>query len=71
MEDLASKRVCVIGLGTSGRAAIDLLLAKGVNVTPVDSAESAELIEYATTMSERGIECHLGNNSVLSDVFEF
>jgi len=70
MEDLASKRVCVIGLGTSGRAAIDLLLAKGVNVTPVDSAESDELIEYAAAMSERGVECHLGNNSVLSDVFE-
>ena len=67
MKDLPGKRVCVIGLGESGRAAIDLLLTKGVNVTPVDSAESAELIEYAAAMSERGIECHLGHNRVLFD----
>ena len=70
MEDLAGKRVCVIGLGASGRAAVDLLLAKGVQVTPVDSAQSPALMEYAATMSLRGIECHLGHNHILPDAFD-
>ena len=70
MEDLTGKRACVIGLGASGRAAVDLLLIKGAEVTPVDSAESVALKEYAAAMSARGIECHLGCNRVLPDVFD-
>ena len=70
MDDLPGKSVCVIGLGASGRAAIELLLAKGVKVTAVDSAESAALMEFAAVMSERGVECHLGHNRVLPDAFD-
>ena len=60
MDDLSGKSVCVIGLGASGRAAVELLLAKGVKVTAVDSAESAALMEYAAAMSARGVEFKLG-----------
>ena len=70
MDDLPGKSVCVIGLGASGRAAIELLLAKGVKVTAVDSAESAALMEFAAVMRERGVECHLGHNRVLPDAFD-
>ena len=70
MDDLAGKSVCVIGLGASGRAAIELLLTKGVNVTAIDSAESAELTEYAAGVSARGVECKLGHNRVLPDAFD-
>ena len=70
MDDLPGKSVCVIGLGASGRAAVELLLAKGVKVTAVDSAESAALMEFATVMRERGVECHLGHNRVLPDAFD-
>jgi UDP-N-acetylmuramoylalanine--D-glutamate ligase len=70
MDDLVGKSVCVIGLGLSGRAAIELLLTKGVKVTPVDSAQSPALTEYAAAMSARGIECKLGQNRVLPDAFD-
>ena len=47
MFALKEKNVLVIGLGTSGQAACDLLLKRGARVTAVDSGDSETLRRVA------------------------
>ena len=48
--DLKNKRVLVIGLGLSGRAAAELLLRRGARVVAVDGAASDELRRSAARL---------------------
>ena len=43
MQELANKRVLVIGLGASGRAAVDLLGRRGAKVVAIDGADTPQL----------------------------
>ncbi len=57
MEPLKGQRVVVVGLGKSGRGAVELLLARGAQVTVIDEkAESPE----AKALVPRGVTVHLG-----------
>jgi UDP-N-acetylmuramoylalanine--D-glutamate ligase len=57
MEALQGKQVVVVGLGKSGRGAVDLLLARGATVTVVDEkADAPEAAEYRA----RGVTFKLG-----------
>ena len=67
MKDWRGQSVCVIGLGVSGRAAADLLLAQGARVTAIDDADTPELRELIEPLQQRGAECHLGGHGALSD----
>ena len=57
MEPFSPSQVAVVGLGKSGRAAIDLLLSRGVQVVGVD--EKAE-VEQADRLRAKGVRLHLG-----------
>ncbi len=57
MENFHGKQVVVVGLGKSGKGAVELLLARGAHVTVVDEkAESQE----GEALKARGVTVHLG-----------
>lgn len=60
MYDLSGKRVLVIGLGVSGRAAVALLLRCGATVSAVDGADTPALREQVGPLLVRGAEVRLG-----------
>jgi UDP-N-acetylmuramoylalanine--D-glutamate ligase len=66
MYDLKNKQVLVIGLGTRGRAACELLQRSGANVTAVDSANDEDLRGEAGKLRPLGVEVNLGATA-LSD----
>jgi len=70
MKDWRGQSVCVIGLGASGRAAVDLLLAHGARVIAIDDADTPELRELIEPLQQRGAECHLGSPGTLSENFD-
>ena len=65
-----NKNVLVIGLGLSGVAAAELLLARGAKVVAVDSAESAPLREVAAKLRARGAQVELGAKALPSGTFD-
>jgi UDP-N-acetylmuramoylalanine--D-glutamate ligase len=64
MFALENKNVLVIGLGLSGLAATDLLLARGAVVTVVDSSKSEPLQEQARRLRKRGVHVELGGGTL-------
>ena len=56
MSDLAGRRVLVVGLARSGKAAAEALVARGGEVTGFDRNESLD----AGRLREIGVEVHLG-----------
>ena len=56
----ADKKVVVLGLGASGRAACKLLLSVGAKVAATDEADNAALQEVANELRSLGAEIHLG-----------
>ena len=56
----AYESALVLGLGSSGMAAADLLLGEGTAVTAVDSADSAELRNAADKLKAAGARVMLG-----------
>ncbi len=64
-----NKNVLVIGLGLSGVAAAELLLARGAKVVAVDGAESAALREVAAKLRARGVRVELGVKQLPSGEF--
>jgi UDP-N-acetylmuramoylalanine--D-glutamate ligase len=60
MHKLTDKKVLVIGLGASGRAAGGLLRARGAKVLAIDSADSPQLRKEAEALRAAGIEVRLG-----------
>src|SRR5437016_7554755 len=60
MQGLANKRVLVIGLGLSGRAASDLLRQRGARVLAIDSANTPQLRLEAEALRTSGVDVRLG-----------
>jgi UDP-N-acetylmuramoylalanine--D-glutamate ligase len=60
MYEIQNKHVVVIGLGSSGRAACDLLLRRGARVTVVDNADGPSLRTQAASLKQLGVAVYLG-----------
>lgn len=60
MHALRDKSVLVLGLGSSGRAACRLLLARGARVAAVDGADTPALRQEAAALSAQGVRVELG-----------
>jgi UDP-N-acetylmuramoylalanine--D-glutamate ligase len=71
MYAIKDKAVLVVGLGTSGRAACELLRRRGGRVTAVDSADSAALRAEAAELDRAGIPVHLGVVAPPAQHFDF
>ncbi len=54
------RRVMILGLGVSGRAAARLATARGLTVEARDSGDSAELAKRSGELAELGVEVRLG-----------
>ncbi len=61
MYDLSGKRVLVIGLGVSGRAAVGLLLRCGATVRAVDATDTPALRQQLAPLTARGAGISLGS----------
>jgi UDP-N-acetylmuramoylalanine--D-glutamate ligase len=61
-RELAGKRVLVVGLARSGKAAIDLLLRSGSRVVAADRRGQVELCLSCEGWRERGVELVLGEH---------
>lgn len=58
-------RVCVAGLGVSGRAAARVLAGRGARVTVVDARDGEEQRGHAAELEERGVAVRLGDGESL------
>lgn len=63
------KAVCVLGLGRSGKAAVEWLQTTGAKVTAVDGRATPELQGWADQLPA-GFDCRLGERTVLTDRFD-
>ena len=70
MPSLENKKVLVLGLGASGRAAAELLCRRGAKVVVVDGAESDRLREEAKALQALGAEVRLGVTLPLEEKFD-
>ena len=70
MQELNNKRVVVIGLGASGRAASELLRRSGARVLVIDGADTPLLRREAGDLSASGIEVRLGVKTAPADVLD-
>ena len=69
-ETLKGRRVLVVGLGRSGRAAVRVLKKAGADISVQDSAAADKIApEFLGYMEENGIKAYLG--SVPEDMKEF
>lgn len=71
MNDLANKDILVIGLGSRGSAACELLRTGGANVVVVDSADTPELRTRAARLKTRGVTVRLGTTELPDQAFAF
>ncbi|MBI1841122.1 MAG: UDP-N-acetylmuramoyl-L-alanine--D-glutamate ligase [Verrucomicrobia bacterium] len=70
MGNYEGKRVLVIGLGVSGRAAADLLARRGARVVAIDSADSAELRAAVASLGSQGVSTRLGASGLPEGHFD-
>ncbi len=70
MQELANKRVLVVGLGASGRAAVDLLLRRGAKVVAIDSADTPQLRQDAEGLRGSGAAVRLGVQEPPTDALD-
>ena len=70
MQELANKRVWVVGLGASGRAAVDLLLRRGAKVVAIDSADTPQLRQDAEGLRGSGAAVRLGVQEPPTDALD-
>lgn len=61
---MEAKRLAILGLARSGRAAAELALSRGVSVFASDGADSAELRAAASAIRRAGGEAELGTHSI-------
>ena len=61
--------VCVLGLGRSGKAAVEWLQTTGAKVTAVDGHATPELQQWAAQLPEE-IVCRLVERAVMADRFD-
>jgi UDP-N-acetylmuramoylalanine--D-glutamate ligase len=64
MMDFDGRRVLVVGLGNSGRAAASALLERGASVTVTESRSDPQLEEVASRLRARGAEVELGGHAL-------
>ena len=60
--ELAGKNLVVVGLGRTGEAAADFLLAKGARVVVTDARPESELSQAASRLRKRGAVMELGGH---------
>jgi len=70
MISVENKSVLVLGLGTSGLAAIELLQNRGARVSAFDSAETDLLRREAAQLRSRGVRVQLGASMPPSERFD-
>ena len=71
MQTLENKQILVIGLGTSGLAACDLLQRRGARIVAVDSADTPGLSASAVRLRTSGIHVELNAVKPPSGTFDF
>jgi len=59
----ADRRVTVVGLGRSGRAAAELLRRVGASVRVTEASQGGELADAQAALSAQGIEVEIGRHS--------
>ncbi|MBW8481018.1 UDP-N-acetylmuramoyl-L-alanine--D-glutamate ligase [Actinomadura parmotrematis] len=69
-EQWAGRRVCVAGIGLSGRAAARVLADRGARVTVVDGRDDDGLREHAGKLEARGVHVRLGDGDTLPEGVE-
>lgn len=70
MDLLTNKRVVVIGLGASGRAASRLLCRRGAHVTAIDAADNEVLRVEAESLRAMKIRVFLGAKAIPKQAFD-
>jgi UDP-N-acetylmuramoylalanine--D-glutamate ligase len=70
MQELANKRVLVIGLGASGLAAAGLLRRRGATVVAIDSADTPQLRQDAEGLRGSGVTARLGVKEPPTDALD-
>lgn len=70
MTQVNNKRVLVVGLGASGRAAAALLARRGARVTAVDGADTPALRQAAEGLRAQGIAVQLGAKAAPAGEFD-
>jgi len=70
MQELANKRVLVVGLGASGRAASELLRRRGAKVLAIDRADTPPLRREADALRALGVEVRLGTTDAPADALD-
>ena len=70
MQELANKRVLVVGLGASGRAASELLRRRGAKVLAIDRADTPPLRREADALRALGVELRLGITDAPADALD-
>src|SRR2546425_1068856 len=70
MHELVEKKVLVIGLGASGRAASELLRRRAARVVAVDSADTPALRLWADALRASGVAVRLGVKETLAESFD-
>ncbi len=53
-------KIIVLGLGKSGRAAVDLALSRGLSVVAFDENQNQELRKFAKNRTEKNLQIYLG-----------
>lgn len=64
--DLSGRLAVVVGLGTSGQAAVELLLSRGARVIATDSAPEDQMSGAVRRLGETGAELILGTHEGVS-----
>ena len=70
MQDLANKRVLVVGLGVSGRAAAELLRKRQAKVLAIDNADTPALRREADALRAAGVDVRLGARTPPADALD-
>ena len=70
MKDWTGKRVCVIGLGASGRAAVEWLLERSALVTVIDEGPERRAGDVPSHWIEQEVTCHFGSGTILDGIFD-
>ena len=71
MQILENKRVLVIGLGSSGRAACRLLQSRGARVTALDNLDDEGLRREEAALRSLGVSVHLDPKTLPEGAFDF
>jgi len=70
MRELADKKILVLGLGASGRAASELLRQRGAGVVAVDRAETPAVRQEADALRKLGVDVRLGVTQAPPEPFD-